>query len=369
MEFTANKNTLLSELTLVQGVVEKKSTIPILSNILLEAREQHLSITATDLDVTICCGCAASVQTEGTMTISARRLFDIVRLLPEDAEIHFALLENDWVELRSGSSEYKIVGLPKENFPSIPEVPPATATIPGSILRAMIQRTMFAITQEESRYSMNGSLLVLLPNEIRMVATDGHRLALVSKSMDVPGVDLEVRSLIPRKALIEIQKLIGDQDAPVEFGRDENHLFFAMRNKRLVARILAGQFPNYEMVIPRDNNKHIVASAKSLADGIRRTAIMSDEKLKAIRLAINPGNIELTASSAEAGEAREVVPVEFEGTGISIGFNPLYLLDFLNVCGSDSISLAVKDIDTQGLFRPIGAPDMEYHYVVMPMKF
>jgi DNA polymerase-3 subunit beta len=369
MKFTVTRNALLNELNLVQGVIEKKSTIPILSNILLEATGDHLDIAATDLDVTIRCGCPASVLAEGTTTISARRLFDIVRLLPEGADIDFALLENDWVEVRSGNSQYKIVALPKENFPSIPESAPATAQIPGAVLRNMTQRTMFAITQEESRYSLNGALLALMPNEVRMVATDGHRLALVSKSMEVPGVDLEVRALIPRKTLVELQKLIGEQDVIVEFGRDENHLFFAVGSKRLVSRILAGQFPNYELVIPRDNDKFIVSSTKALGDGIRRAAIMSDEKLRAIRLSFNSGSLELTASSADAGEAREVVPIDFEGDKLEIGFNPQYLLDFVAVCSADAVSISLKDSETQGLLRPVGASDLEYKYVVMPMKF
>jgi DNA polymerase III subunit beta len=369
MKFTVTRNSLLNELNLVQGVIEKKSTIPILSNILLEALGEHIDIAATDLDVTIRCGCTASVAAEGTTTISARRLFDIVRLLPDGADIEFSLLENEWVQLRSGNSEYKIVALPKDNFPSIPEAAPATAHIPGSLLRSMIQRTMFAITQEESRYSLNGALLSLLPNEMRMVATDGHRLALVSKSMEIPGVDMEVRALIPRKTLLEILKLIGEQDAVMEFGRDENHLFFTIGSKRLVSRILAGQFPNYELVIPRENDKFVVASAKNFGDGIRRAAIMSDEKLKAIRLSFKTGSLELTASCAEAGEAREVVPVEFEGETLDIGFNPLYILDFIGACGSESISIALKDSETQGLFRPVGPTELDYRYVVMPMKY
>jgi DNA polymerase-3 subunit beta len=369
MKFNVTRNELLNELNLVQGVIEKKSTIPILSNILLEAAGGHLDMVATDLDVTIRCGCPATVSIEGTTTLSARRLFDIVRLLPENAEMEFSLLENDWVELRSGSTEYKIVALPKENFPSIPEAAQAIAQIPGGLLRSLIQRTMFAITQEESRYSLNGALLVLLPGEVKMVATDGHRLALASKSLEIPGIDAEVRALIPRKTLVEIQKLIGDQDSILEFGRDENHLFFSIGGKKLVSRILAGQFPNYDLVIPRDNDKHLIASTRSFGDGIRRAAIMSDEKLKAIRLSLTSGVVELTASCAEAGESHEKVPVEYEGDSLEIGFNPVYLLDFIGVCGSDSISISIKDSETQGLLKPVGESDLEYRYVVMPMKF
>ncbi len=369
MEFTVKRNALLGELNLVQGVIEKKSTIPILSNILLESSGGRVNITATDLDVSICCGCEAEVKHPGTMTVSARRLFDIVRLLPEESDIEFTLLENDWVELHSGSSQYKVVGLPKENFPSIPSCAAAAVTISGTILRGMIQRTMFAITQEESRYSLNGALMILTPQEIRMVATDGHRLALVSSAMEIAGVEGEVRSLIPRKTLIEIQKLIGDKELFVEFARDENHLFFSVGDKKLVSRILAGQFPNYEMVIPRDNDKTIAASTRVLSDSVRRAAVMSDEKLRAIRVAFSPGMVELTASSAEAGEAREVIPAEYDGAPMEIGFNPQYLLDFLAACGSDTVSISVRDSETQGMLQPAGTSAFEYRYVVMPMKF
>ena len=369
MEFNVERNALLAELNLVQGVIEKKTTIPILSNILLEAVGDRLDITATDLDVSICCGCPASVETEGTTTLSARRLFDIVRLLPDDAEIRFTQLENDWVKIKSKTSEYKISGLPRENFPTIPDLAGPAISIPGAVIRAMIQRTMFAITQEETRYTLNGALLTVTPQEIKMVATDGHRLAVVSKRVELSGVDAEIKALVPRKTLVEIQKLIGDQDLVVGFGRDENHLFFTVGGKRLVSRILAGQFPNYEMVIPRDNDKNVVASARAMSDGIRRAAVMSDEKLRAVRFAFSPGIAEVTASSAEAGEAHETIPVEYEGSSLEIGFNPQYLLDFLGACGSENISLAVKDSETQGMFKPGDAADLDYRYVVMPMKF
>ena len=192
---------------------------------------------------------------------------------------------------------------------------------------------------------------------------------MVTKNMEIPGIEAEVKALIPRKTLVEIQKLIGDQDVIIEFGRDENHLFFGAGNKRLVSRILAGQFPNYELVVPRDNDKLIVATTRALGDGIRRAAVMSDEKLKAIRLSFKSGALELTASCAEAGEAREVVPIEYEGETIDIGFNPHYLLDFIGACNADSVSISIKDSETQGLLRPVATADLDYRYVVMPMKF
>jgi DNA polymerase-3 subunit beta len=369
MEFTVSRNTLLGELNLVQGVVEKRSTIPILANILLEASGKRLDLVATDLDVSICCGCSAEVQKEGTMTVSARRLFDIVRLLPEESEIHCNLMENDWMRVKSGNSDYKVAGLPKENFPSIPQPGEAEITIPGQLLRAMIQRTMFAITQEESRYSLNGALMVITQQEMKMVATDGHRLALVSKEMVNDAVKSEIKSLVPRKTLVEILRLVGDQELFVEFGRDENHLFFKVGEKRLISRVLAGQFPNYELVIPRDNDKDIITPTRVLSDGIRRASIMSDEKLRAVRLSFEPGVLEITARNSEAGEAKELVNVEFEGQGMEIGFNPQYLIDFLGACGSESVCISVKDGDTQGMLAPAGESDLEYNYVVMPMKF
>jgi len=262
------------------------------------------------------------------------------------------------------------VGLPKENFPSVPQPAVPGIKISGAVLKGMIQRTIFAITQEESRYSLNGAMLLVKPQEMRMVATDGHRLAVVSQQVETPGIDSEVKTLIPRKTLIEIQKLIGDGDLTLEFGRDENHLFFSLGGKRLVSRVLAGQFPNYEMVIPHANDKVVIASTRALADGIRRAQVMSDERLRAVRLSFKTNAVEITASSAEAGEAREVVPIEYSATAIDIGFNPQYLLDFLGVCGSESVNLSLRDSETQGMFRPAGdSTDLQYTYVVMPMKF
>ena len=368
MKFAVTRNSLLSELNLVQGVIEKKITNPILSNILIEAVGDHLDITATDGDVTIQCGCSAAISVEGSTTLAARKLFDIVRLLPENAEIEMSLLENEKVELRSGNSNYKILAIPKDDFPTIPESSPTIALIPGMLLEGMIQRTMFAITQEESRYSLNGSLFVLQPGAVHMVATDGHRLAVVTKNMEIQGIDNEVKTLIPRKALVEILKFVSGQDISVEFGRDDNNIFFSAGNRRIVSRILAGHFPNYELVIPKDNDKLITVGTKTLGDGIRRAAVMADERLKSVKLSFSTGELEISAINTDAGESREVVPIEFEGGTLEIGFNSQYLLDFIGVCGADTVSIAVKNPETQGLFKPVGVDNFEYSYIAMPMK-
>jgi len=368
MKFIVTRNSLLNELNLVQGVIEKKNTIPILSNILIEAMGDRLDITASDGDVTIRCGCAAAVALEGATTIGARRIFEIVRLLPENSEIELSLLENNRVELRSGNSHYKIVAVQKDDFPVIPDPAPTIAVIPGNLLEKMIQRTMFAITQEESRYSLNGALLVIQSDGINMVATDGHRLALVGKKMEIAGVEEEIKALIPRKTLTELMKFVSGQDIMIEFGRNDNHLFFTAGSKRIVSSILAGQFPNYELVIPRDNDKLIVVGTRDFGDCIRRAAVMSEEKLRLIKLSFSTGELELSAVNADAGESREVVPIEFEGEKLNIGFNSQYLLDFIGACGADSVSIAIKDSETQGLLRPVGADDLEYRYIAMPMN-
>jgi len=368
MKFTVTRNTFLGELNLAQGVIDKKNTTPILSNILIEAIGDRLNITASDGDITICCGCFAAVATEGAITIAARRLFDIVRLLPENAEIEMSLLDNNWMEVRSGNSHYKIIAIPKDDFPVIPETAPTIAAIPGNVLEKMIHRTMFAITQEESRYSLNGSLLAFQSDVIHMVATDGHRLALVSKKMEVPGIEGEVRALIPRKALTELLKFVSGQDIVVDFGKTDNHLFFSAGNRRIVSRVMAGQFPNYELVIPRDNDKLIIIGTRVFGDAIRRAAIMADERLKSIKLSFGTEELEISAVNTDAGESREIVPIEYEGEKIDIGFNSQYLLDFIGVCGADSISIAIKDSEGQGLYRPVGADELEYRYVAMPMN-
>jgi len=368
MKFAVTRSSLLGELTLVQGVIEKKITNPILSNILIEAVGDHIDITATDGDVTIRCGCGAAIEVEGATTIGARKLFDIVRLLPENAEIEITLVDSELVQLISGNSHYKIVAIPKDDFPAIPDASPTIATIPGILLEGMIQRTMFAITQEETRYSLNGSLLELHPSAVHMVATDGHRLSLVVKNMEIPGIEDAVKALIPRKTLVELLKFVNGQDIMVEFGRDDNNLFFSAGNRRIVSRVLAGQFPNYELVIPKDNNQLIVIGTKVFGDCIRRAAVMSDERLKSIKLTFKTGELEISAANFDVGESRDVALIEYEGETLEIGFNSQYLLDFIGVCGADSVSIAIKDSETQGLFKPISVDDLDYKYVVMPMK-
>src|ERR1700731_4132263 len=258
MEFSVSKSALLNELSTTQGVVERKTTIPILSNLLVEAKGNRLNITATDLELSVRTTCEAKVKKEGAGTIPAKKLLELVRLLP-DGEIRFKLLENHWMQITSDRRTYKMVGMAKENFPAVPAFPHPLVSIPARILSSLISKTAFAISMEESRYTLNGALMILKPDNIAMVATDGHRLAVAETQHAFAGLSNEARTLVHKKALVEIQRLAGEakEADEIEFARDDSHLFFQLGPRLLISRILTGQFPNYEAVLPRDNNKSI----------------------------------------------------------------------------------------------------------------
>jgi DNA polymerase III subunit beta len=369
MEFSVKRNDLMEELDLTQGVVERKTTIPILSNLLFETKGDRLSITATDLELSICTGCPAKVKKEGGGTIPAKKLLELVRLLPND-EIRFKLLENHWVQIQSGKRNYKLVGMSKDNFPTVPEAPHTLASIPAKLLKGLIARTVFAISSEESRYTLNGGLLILKPEMAGMVATDGHRLALAETDHKFSGLNAEARVLVPKKALLEIQRLtqeVGD-DGMVEFARDDSYLFFQVGSRRLVSRILTGQFPNYEAVLPRENNKSVALERGELNDAIRRVSQLADQRSHAVKIAVSPDGIELSAQSPEYGEATETLEREYKGDPITIGFNAQYMLDFLANAAEGPIRLELKDEQSAGQLRPMGDETFRYRYVIMPMR-
>src|SRR5579884_2225403 len=271
MEIVLTQTELLKELTATQGVVERKTTIPILSNFLFEAAGDRLTITATDLDLSLRTSCPARVKKEGSCTIPARKLFDYVKLLP-DGDISIKLMENHWVQIRSGRSNTKMVGMARANFPSVPQFPPAGGIkLPAEALRALIAKTIFAISNEESRYTLNGALLVLKAESMTMVATDGHRLAHIEKMGEkFDGVG-EQKTLIPRKAMAELNSLLNGADIEaVEFAKDDTTLFFRIGSRLLTSRQLTGQFPNYEAVLPRDNNKSVTVACSGISAAIQR---------------------------------------------------------------------------------------------------
>jgi DNA polymerase-3 subunit beta len=368
MEFSVDKAALLEELNVAQGVVERKTTIPILSNLLLEAKGSRLTLTATDLELSIRTSCEAKVKKEGAGTVPAKKLLELVRLLPEE-EIKFKLLDNHWMQIVCDRKTYKMVGMARENFPALPTMPHALVKIPASIIEGLIGKTKFAISIEESRYTLNGGLLILKPDSLTMVATDGHRLALAETDHKLAGLNTEVKVLIPKKAMDEVEKLAkSDSGAQIEFARDESHLFFQVGHRLLISRMLTGQFPNYEAVLPRENNKTVVLERVELNDAVRRVAQLADQRSHAVKFNVMPEGIEVSASSPEYGEARETIEKEYKGEPLAIGFNAQYLLDFLGAAADGPVSIELKDEQSAGQMRPLADETYRYRYVIMPMR-
>ena len=369
MEFSVTKSALLNELAMTQGVVERKTTIPILSNLLVEAMGSQLTITATDLELSIRTCCDAKVKKDGAATIPAKKLLELVRLLPE-GEIKVKLLENHWVEIVSDRKKYKLVGMAKENFPALPAMPHTLVKIPADVLQSLISKTKFAISMEESRYTLNGGLLILRPDTLAMVATDGHRLALAETDHKLTGMNAELKVLVPKKAMDEVEKLsaAAGSDAQFDFAKDESHLFFQVQHRLLISRILTGQFPNYEAVLPRDNNKHVVIERGELTDAVRRVSQLADQRSHAVKLSISSEGVEISASSPEYGEAKESIEKEYQGDPIAIGFNSSYMLDFLSAAADGPVSIELKDEQSAGQMRPLADESYRYRYIIMPMR-
>src|SRR5205809_360673 len=371
MEITVSKAELLKELQATQGVVERKTTIPILSNYLFEAAGDKLSLTATDLDLSLRTACSAKVKKEGSCTIPARKLHDYVKLLP-DADITIKLLENHWVSIRCGRSNTKMVGMARSNFPSLPVFPTeGVVKIPEQVLRGMIARTGFAIANEESRYTLNGALMVLKPESINMVATDGHRLAHVERNGEqFEGVSGELKTLVPKKAMDELRSLVdaADDVETIEFAKDESTLFLRIGPRLLTSRQLTGQFPNYEAVLPKDNSKSILLHGDDLGFAIARVAQFADERSRAVRLKLENGELKLSASSTETGESEDSIETDYKGDPLTIGFNAQYISDFLKAAGAGDVRLELKDAQSAGQLRPAEGEDYKYRYIVMPMR-
>jgi DNA polymerase-3 subunit beta len=378
LEITVSRVELLRELTAAQSVVERKTTIPILSNFLFEAvpgtdgEGDRLIITATDLDLSLRTSCSAKVKKAGACTIPARKLYDYIKLLPE-GEISLKLQDNHWVQIRAGRSNTKMVGMARANFPQVPEFPTVgTFKIAAPALKNMISKTIFSISNEESRYTLNGALLVLKAESMAMVATDGHRLAHIEKlGENLEGISGEKKTLIPRKALAEISSLLSGSEAEtIEFGDDEQTLFFKIGGRVLTSRKLTGQFPNYEAVLPRDNTKFVIVRSEDLMKSIQRVAQFADERSGAIKIRLEQNELKLSAQSTDAGESEDIIETPYNYEPLVVGFNSSYLIDYLRATGeTGEVRLEFKDAQSAGQMRPEdGSEDVKYRYILMPMR-
>lgn len=367
MQFSVKREPFLKELQLLQAIIDKKNTIPILSNLLLEAEAKQAKLIATDLEVGMKCRCQANVEKKGALTISAKKLYEIVRALPE-AEINIEKLDNNWVLIKCQKAQFKIVGMPKEEYPSLPDYDFSRAVkLPASLVKDMISKTIFAATQEDTRFALNGGLMNLKANMLTMVATDAHRLCFFNCQLKESFSEDEIQVIIPKKALIELKSMIEGEEE-IAIGRSENHIFFKIGERILLSRLIEGQYPSYDKVIPKNNDKSLSLPTEQISAIIKRISLLSNERSKAIKLRFIPGKLEVSSNNPELGEAQEELEIAYEGEELTIGFNAQYLLDFLNVVEDSEVVLEMKDEASQGLLKPAEKHDYSYLYVVMPMR-
>jgi DNA polymerase III subunit beta len=369
MELVVRKNDLLRELQLFQGIVERKNTIPILANVLMEAKGDQVSFLATDLEVGLRSKCAATVTKAGSLTLPAKKFFEIVKSLPE-TDIRIAE-DKGGVKIAADRFDSRLQTLPREDFPTLPEAGGTpTATLDRTAVKEMVAKTQFAITGEDTRYFLNGALFVLKDDGMSLVATDGHRLALVSVARNGgnPKSEDESKAILPKKTLGELGRLLGEGDSDIGYERGENHLFFQVGERMLISRMIDGQFPAYERVIPKGNDKHIEFERDRLTNAVKRVALLSNERSRAVKIQIEKGKVDVSSSSPDLGEAKETLPVEYSGSSMQICFNAQYVLDFLAAVATDVVSLELKDEVSQAVMKPIGAEGYDYTYVIMPMR-
>jgi DNA polymerase-3 subunit beta len=368
MELVARKADLVRELQFFQQIVERKNTIPILANVLIETDGNTIRLLATDIEVTLSSSCEAAVEKPGKVTLPAKKLYEIVRSLPDgDVKIQSSR-DGNHVTVSADRFESKMPTMPVADFPTPPTSDLANTTVLASAaLRELIAKTQFAITGEDTRYYLNGALFVVKPDTMTMVATDGHRLALATAARSGGKTD-DIKAILPRKTLAELGRLLADGDKDVDYERGENHMFFRIGPRLLVSRMIDGQFPAYEKVIPKGNDKHIEFERDRLTSAVKRVAILSNERSRALKFVLDSDKVDVTSSSPEFGEAHEPLTVEYRGQTLTICFNAQYVLDFLNVVETDVVSLDVKDDVSQAVLAPVGADGQSYTYVIMPMR-
>lgn len=364
MKLRIDRSELLTELIPMQGVVERKSTIPVLSHLLLRARDGRLHVAATDLDVSLTSWCDAEIDHEGAVAVQARKLLEIVRALVSE-HVDFELEDSNALRITGGRSRFKIHGLPPDDFPTLPEVPAQDELeIPTELFRSMIAKIFFAVSAEESRFQLNGALLKPKAGSIEMVATDGHRLALVEVAHEQASSGDGI--LIPRKALQELQRL--ESAETVRFRRGEHHLSFQVGRRELICRILEGTFPDYEKVISKDNNLTLECDRRGLTEVVQRVSLLSGDRARAVRFHVEEGSIRLSAANPDLGEAVEDLECSYTGDELALGINPDYLQQFLGAAETEQVRFQLKDENSQCIGVPVEGSETRYLCVIMPMR-
>ena len=365
MKFSVNRELLLKPLQQVAGVVERRQTLPVLSNLLLQIRGNQLAITGTDLEVELIGRLEVVTSEEGETTVTARKLVDICREIPDKADIEFSLNENR-LEIRSGRFRSTLSTLPAIDFPSVDQTSPElTAELDSKSFKKLLDQTAFAMAQQDVRYFLNGMLIEVENNHVRAVATDGHRLAM--SDLEQEGIEGPTQQVIvPRKGVIEIQRLLQEIEGMVSVSFGSSHLCAMSPMFTLTTKLVDGKFPDYDRVIPKDGDKVVLVDKQEFRQALSRTAILSNEKFRGIRVSIASGQLQLSANNPEQEEAEETVSVDYQGDSLEVGFNISYLQDVLGVIGNDKVRLTLHDANSSAVLED---PELEDAvYVVMPMK-
>ena len=365
MKFTINRNALLPGLQAVNSVIERRHTLPVLSNLLLNVNQQFITLTGTDMEVELHVSIQAPAESEAEFTLSARKLLDICRALPEDAVLDFTV-EKEKVTLKSGKSRFTLATLPAKEFP-VSEISESTTKLKleQGDLKNLLDDTMFAMAQQDVRYYLNGLLLELGPTTIRAVATDGHRLALKEIAANT-GQGENIQIIVPRKGVIELSRLLQDEGSPVTLEISKNHLRIQVENTRLTSKLIDGKFPDYQRVVPEISTHPVKASKEALKQSLTRASILSNEKYRGVRLILKPGSIVALAHNPEQEEAEETIEVEYAGGEMEIGFNVNYLIDAINAIKTETLIMTTTNPDSSCMLLPEGQDDCKY--VVMPMR-
>jgi DNA polymerase III subunit beta len=366
MELKIEKAALMQGLYLAQGISDRKSTMPILANVLLRTDgKDKLLVAATDLNVTVAAELPCKVSSEGGLTASAKHLHDIVKSLPGE-ELHLKRTENNYAEIRAGKVEYKVVGMADREFPKLPNHREVKfAKVDAATLRDMIAKTFFSISTDETRYHLNGVLFECDGKQARMVSTDGHRLSKVERALD-GGPKLAQGIIIPRKGLMELRRALENADGEVELGIHGGHVFVRVREVALSVKLIDAQFPPYDQVIPKENEKVAICPRLATLESLKRISIMSSDKTWGIKLALHKGLLKIASDNPDLGEAHEELDVSYEGQPVSIGFNAKYFIELLSEMDGDECRLELNGELDPGLVRP--ADGKQYLGVIMPMR-
>ena len=371
MEFKITKDTFLKALQKVQGIIESRKTMPILSNVLIEAHADGIDVTATDLEVGMKSSYAASVTKEGQITVSAKKIYEIIKELP-DADIFFSTRENDWVDLRCGKAQFNIVGLSSEEFPYFPNINDCNfIKLDGSILNRMVEKTAYAICHDETKYNLNGIFIKTTEQDgkisLKMVATDGHRLAMAESEFGGNlNIDLQKGVIFPKKGIYEIKRITEDEAGEVMLSFMDNSSIIRKGNTTIVMRLVDGEFPDYTRVLPVNNDKTAIINRSDFLHTLRRMSILSSDKFKGIKLELQNGSMEISANNPELGEARENLEVNYTGMSIAMRFNAKYFIDVLSVIDENEIELNLKDELSPAILKAVNTN--EFLSVIMPMR-